>query len=81
MDQRVRSLESASECHGQWIKGHEDRCAERYGELKSDMKMVRNGIIALMIGVMGWLAVQLWNTKVDRPATTVIQNRQVGPSQ
>jgi hypothetical protein len=54
--------------HGAWIKGHEKRCEERYsviqnniGEIRSDLKTARNLLVSLLIGVVGWLLVQIYN--------------------
>lgn len=54
MGERVTALE-------QWTRGHEALCAERYGDLKENMRWLVRGVFGLLIGVVAWLGVQLWN--------------------
>lgn len=44
-----------------WVKDHDKLCADRYGDIKSDMRSVLRLGVALLFGIIGWLAVQLWN--------------------
>lgn len=50
------------------LEAHEDLCSERYraihstlGELKDDIKWMLRGTLAVILMVMGWGAIQLWN--------------------
>jgi hypothetical protein len=44
----------------QWVKGHEQLCAERYGDLRENMRWLVRGVFGLLVGVVAWLGVQLW---------------------
>lgn len=63
------------------MKDHDKLCAERYGELKGDVRWVIRGIFGLLIGVVAWLAVQLWNgsqtrlAALERPPVQVVQSQ------
>lgn len=59
MGERVGSLET-------WVEGHEKLCAERYGDLKSDVAWLIRGVFGLLIAVIAWLAIQLWNGAQSR---------------
>jgi hypothetical protein len=67
-----------------WITGHEALCAERYGGLKSDLRWLIRGMFGMLIGIMAWLAVQLWNGRVPAlqpaPPAAVPQNQAPAPS-
>ncbi len=52
MGERVTALE-------EWVKGHEALCADRYNALRGDMRWIIRGLFGMLIGVAGWLAVQL----------------------
>jgi len=52
--ERVTALE-------EWMKGHEALCAERYGDLKDTVTWLVRGVFGMLIGIVAWLAVQLWN--------------------
>ena len=52
--ERVTALE-------QWTRGHEALCAERYSDLKENMRWLVRGVFGLLIGIVAWLGVQLWN--------------------
>lgn len=61
----MTALERLSDRHDQWIKGHEDRCAERYealkdilGEFRDGQKWMVRGVISLIIAVLGYFLVQ-----------------------
>lgn len=50
------------------IEAHEDLCAERYkniheklGDLKGTLNKAVWGIVTVLISVIGWMAVQLWD--------------------
>jgi hypothetical protein len=58
--ERVSSVEA-------WISGHEALCAERYGGLKSDLRWLIRGVFGMLIAIVAWLAVQLWNGRSPAP--------------
>lgn len=64
----------------EWISGHEALCAERYGGLKGDLRWLIRGVFGMLIGIVAWLAVQLWNGRADAPAppVTVVQSQAPG---
>jgi len=72
-------LERQSDRHDQWIKGHEDRCAERYealkdtlGEFRDGQKWMVRGVISLIIAVLGYFLVRFADTVLNpRPAQPV----------
>ena len=50
------------------IESHEDLCAERYrtihetlGDMKADAKTQNKLIIGVLLALVGWMGVQLWN--------------------
>ena len=45
----------------EWVKGHEALCAERYGDLKDVVTWLVRGVFGLLIAIVAWLAIQLWN--------------------
>lgn len=54
----------------QWTKDHEKNCEARLAEIRDsiggvrdDMKWLQRMMFGLLIGVIGWLAVQLWNSR------------------
>jgi hypothetical protein len=44
-----------------WIAQHDERCAERYGELKETVNWLVRGVFAMLAAIVAWLAIQLWN--------------------
>jgi hypothetical protein len=44
-----------------WIRLHDERCAERYGELKETVNWLVRGVFAMLVAIIAWLAIQLWN--------------------
>lgn len=61
LGERMSSVEA-------WITGHEALCAERYGGLKSDLRWLIRGVFGMLIGIVAWLAVQLWNGRAAQSA-------------
>ncbi len=59
MGERVSALE-------EWVKGHEVLCAERYGDLKDTVTWLVRGVFGLLVAIVAWLAIQLWNGSQDR---------------
>ena len=62
----------------EWAKGHEAICAERVQNIRDDVKDLRNSIssqskvaVGVMIAMLGWLAVQVY----DRVANPVEHTR------
>lgn len=62
---------------------HERECALRYGELNTSIADLKDGmkwVIRLAVGIMlsliAWLAIQLWNTKAPPPAAPVYVERE-----
>lgn len=50
------------------IEAHEDQCAIRYDgikdtltEVKTDIRLMMKGLAAVLIAVLGWLAIQVYN--------------------
>ncbi len=50
------------------IEAHEEQCAIRYDgikdtlcELKADIRLMLKGIAAVLVAVLGWLAIQVYN--------------------
>jgi len=59
----------------QKIDSHEELCAERYknihetlGEVKDAIKSHQKIAWGLVIAILGWMAVQMWNGQVVHPA-------------
>lgn len=50
----------------EWVKGHEALCAERYGDLKDTVTWLVRGVFGLLLGILAWLAVQLWSAAQAR---------------
>jgi uncharacterized protein YbcC (UPF0753/DUF2309 family) len=57
------------------IESHEDLCAERYksihetlSELKSDSRTQSRLVVGVLLALLGWMGVQLWNGQVVHPA-------------
>jgi hypothetical protein len=76
MGERMSSIEA-------WITGHEALCAERYGGLKSDLRWLIRGVFGMLIGIVAWLAVQLWNGRgpaPQPPPVTVLQSQTPQPT-
>lgn len=67
MGERVAKVE-------EWIEGHEQRCEERYGALRSDVSGLTKGAWGLIAVIAGWLAVQLYGEmrKPPLPPQTVV---------
>lgn len=62
----------------EWAKGHEAICAERMSTLRDDVKDLRGSVstasktgIGILIAMVGWLAVQVY----DRVANPVEHTR------
>jgi hypothetical protein len=55
------SLDSRMSAAETWIRQHDERCAERYGELKDTVAWLVRGVFGMLVGIVAWLAVQLWN--------------------
>lgn len=63
---------------------HERECALRYGELNTSIADLKDGmkwVIRLAVGIMlsliAWLAIQLWNTKAPPiPAPAYVEREQ-----
>ncbi len=69
MGERISALES-------WVEGHEALCADRFGDLKQTVNKLVWGVGVIGIGVIGWLAVQLYTVQVSRlpvPSQTSVQ--------
>jgi predicted negative regulator of RcsB-dependent stress response len=56
------------------IEAHEDLCAERYsnihdklGELRDDAKNTGRLVVGVLLALLGWMAVQLWNGQAVNP--------------
>ncbi|MCR5876988.1 hypothetical protein [Phenylobacterium sp. J367] len=65
------ALARADSAH-QKIESHEELCAERYraindtlGELKSGATWQNRWLLGLLIALVGWMGVQLWNGRND----------------
>ena len=69
--ERVSALE-------EWVKGHEALCAERYGDLRDNMRWLIRGVFGMLIGITAWLGVQLWTgqtarvSALERPDATAV---------
>lgn len=57
------------------IEGHEELCAERYKnietaitDLKTDVRGSRNVVWGVLVALLGFMAVQLWDGTQDRVA-------------
>ena len=69
------------------IQAHEDLCAERYhnihttlGDIKGEQKTIRNAAWALLMAMIGWLAVQVYDSvKPKAPAATAVVVSQSPP--
>jgi hypothetical protein len=51
-----------------WMAQHDERCAERYGELKETVNWLVRGVFAMLVAIIAWLAIQLWNGSQARLA-------------
>lgn len=63
----------------QKIEAHEDLCAERYqninntlGELKAGQQDHRRAAWGIVLALLGWMAVQLWNGHAPAAHTTPV---------
>lgn len=87
------AMAKAESAH-QKIDSHEELCAERYGNINdtlSDLKdtlkshqsialKVLGGLATGVLGLLGWMAVQLWAGQVAHPANPpVIMQQQITP--
>lgn len=43
------------------IEAHEDLCAERYAGINRTLNELRLVVWSVLFGLIGWMAVQLWN--------------------
>ena len=70
MPERVTALEA-------WVKGHEALCAQRYGDLKDTVTWLVRGVFGMLVAILAWLAIQLWNgslarlERLEKPATAL----------
>ena len=55
------SLDSRMSAAETWIRQHDERCAERYGELKDTVSWLVRGVFGMLVAIVAWLAIQLWN--------------------
>lgn len=60
---------------GAALNAHEDLCAERYSnihetlsELKADGKTQSRLVVGVLLSLLAWMGVQLWNGQVSHPA-------------
>src|SRR5262249_32007313 len=80
--------------HGEWISNHEKRCEERYAGIQRSIQSIEGvlralvkGAFGLLLAILGWLLVQLYNgnqarlAALDPPATpvTVVQSQTPAP--
>lgn len=54
MEHRVSRMEA-------WIEGHDRLCAERFQALRADIRWALGGLVSLMVVLIGWMAMQLYN--------------------
>ncbi len=59
---------------------HERECALRYGELNASIRDLKDGMkwvirlaVGIMLGLIGWLAVQLWESEGKNPEPAQIE--------
>lgn len=55
------ALETRMTAAETWMAEHDERCAERYGELKDTVNWLVRGVFAMLVAIIAWLAIQLWN--------------------
>ena len=62
---------------------HEKECALRYGELNASIRDLKDGMkwvirlaVGIMLGLIGWLAVQLWEAEGRNPPQASIERSQ-----
>lgn len=55
------TIESRMHAAENWIAQHELRCAERYGELKVTVGWLVRGVFGMLLAIIAWLGIQLWN--------------------
>jgi hypothetical protein len=86
MIEKTRGMGEEVARHGEWIEGHEKRCEERYsaiqsdiGEIRDDLKTATRMLFGLLIAVIGWCAVQLWNGRGAPPAMPIAVAESHGP--
>jgi hypothetical protein len=60
------SLEGRMSAAETWIQQHDERCAERYGELKQTVSWLVRGVFGMLVAIVAWLAIQLWNGSQDQ---------------
>lgn len=71
----------------QKIEAHEELCAERYAnihttlsDIKGEQKTIRNAAWALLMAMIGWLAVQVYDSvKPKTPAAAAVVVSQSTP--
>jgi uncharacterized protein YbcC (UPF0753/DUF2309 family) len=58
------------------IESHEELCAERYStihstlaDLKADSRTQSRLVVGVLLALLGWMGVQLWNGQVVHPAS------------
>ncbi len=44
----------------QWVADHDKLCADRYGELKESLTWLVRGAFGIVLAIIAWMAVQLW---------------------
>jgi len=58
------------------MNAHEDLCAERYDRINETLHDLKSGakwIIGLLIALMGWLAIQVWDGQKAAIAAAAIR--------
>lgn len=68
-----RAMARADSAHAK-IESHEDLCAERYrtieavlGELKEGARTQSRLVVGVLLALLGWMGVQLWDGQVKHP--------------
>ena len=62
-----------------WMAQHDERCAERYGELKETVNWLVRGVFAMLVAIIAWLGIQLWNGSQARLNALEIAAHQKAP--
>lgn len=55
------------------IEAHEALCAERYRGINEKLHMIMGGLATLFLGLLGWMAVQLYTLEPLRVAAATAQ--------
>lgn len=55
-----------------WVVDHDKLCAERYGDLKSDMAWLIRGVFGILLAICAWCVIQVWNGRNTTPAPTPV---------